>query len=134
MNIREAIRQALLSNQALTAIVANRVSSHYAPANTPADKTWIVMSKISGGEEGAHDGNQRLSHPLFQFTIGGGAQEKVDEVQRLLIALNCTEYTYTENGTPYVLTFFHRDDRDAVWDGGSRISEASVDLEIWVNT
>lgn len=133
MNIREGIRQALLANAALVAIVGQRITSHYAPANTPAGLTWIVMTKISGGEEGAHDGDQMLTHPTFQFTVGGGSQENVDEAVRLLLGMQCTEYVYNEGSNEYRLTFIHSDDRDAQWDGNTRVSEASVDFTIWTN-
>ncbi len=134
MNIRTGIRNALLANAALVALVGQRITSSYAPNTTPVESTWIVMTLINGAEEGSFDGNSQLTHPTFQFTIGGADKEKVDEVQRLLVQMHCTEYDYTEGENTFRLTFFHSDARDAMWEGGTRVSEASVDLQVWTNT
>lgn len=131
MNIREGIIRAIAANVALTAIVADRVSSAFAPNNTPADLTWIVMTLVSGHEEGAHDGDGNLTHPIFQLSVGGPDKTLVDEVCRLLKRFNCTEYTYTEAAVDYALTFIHSDDRDEDWDQSTRCFKASVDLEVW---
>lgn len=135
MNIRNAIRSAFLADAALVALVGQRIFTSFAPIGrtTSVNDTWVVMTKLTGAEESAHDGNQQLSHPLFQFTIGGADKEKVDEVQRLLSTYNAREFTYDDQGTPRVLTFFHRDDRDD-WEPESRLHKATVDLEVWVNT
>jgi hypothetical protein len=132
MNIREGIIQALKNNTDLYALVAERIYSAYAPSNTPGSKTWIVITKISGGEEAAHDGDAQLTHPIFQFTVEGTNKTEVDEVCRLLIdGFNAHEYLYTENAEQYELTLFHVDDRDHPWDSTERTSSASVDMEVW---
>lgn len=131
MNLREGIIQALAANGALNAIVGVHVTSSFAPENTPAAATWIVMTLINGGEEGGHDGDGNLTHPVFQLTVGGPDKASVDEVCRLLKTFNCFEFTYTENAVPYVLTFLHRDDRDEDRDTETRCFKASVDIEVW---
>lgn len=127
MNIREAIKQALLANAAIAALVGQRVWSGYAPTGTDKVGPWIVFTKLYGVREGAHDGDQALQHPVFQFTIGGTAKVSVDAVQDLLTRLNGTNYTHAGK----VLTFFHKDDQDA-WTDGTRVQEPTVDLEVWV--
>ena len=133
-NLREGIKQAILANSVIAAIVGTNVSATFAPAATPADGTWIVFTKIAGGEVGAMDGDGGLTHPVFQFTIGGNDKEKVDTVQQLLTDFNCTEFTYNSGSVSvpsnHVLTFIYRDDRDG-WEEGSRVYKAAVDLEVW---
>lgn len=131
MNIREGIIQAIAANAALTVIVGERVTSSFAPESTPADLTWIVMTLINGNEEGQHDGDGNLTHPLFQLTVGGPDKADVDEACRLLKAFNCTEFTYTEGAVDWVLTFLHSDDRDEDWSPETRCFKSSVDLEVW---
>ncbi len=126
-NLREGIKQALLANAAIAALVGARVWDGYAPSNVTAAGPWIVYRKIYGGEEGAMDGDQALTHPTYQFTIGGTNKVNVNAVQQLLVKFNCTNYAHEDK----VLTFYYKDDQDA-WSDGARVQEPSVDLEIWV--
>ncbi len=131
MNIREAILSVLRADTALVAILGARMSSSFAPVNTPAELTWLVMTKVAGNEEASLDGNSDLSHPIFQFTIGGPDKTKVDEVQRLLCNLHGNEFRYEAQAPHYRVIFQHRDDRDLDWDSNERLFKCSVDFEIW---
>lgn len=123
-NLREGIRQAILNNAELAALVGERVWSGHTPKTQ--SEVWITFIKIFGQEEGSFDGDQKLTHPVFQFTIGGANKVNVDEVQRLLVKLNATQYTYAG----VQILFIHKDDRDG-WEDGTRQQDPSVDLEIW---
>ena len=132
MNLEEGLRQAILANAGIAALVGSRVSFEFAPVSTPLTAPWIVGTRINGAEEGAMDGDQQLSHPTYQFTIGGPNKAQVDRVRWLLCKFNCTEFIYTEDGTPYTLTFHHSNDFSE-WEPDSRVSKALVDLIVWVN-
>jgi hypothetical protein len=86
--LKEGLRQALLANAALVAIVGSRITSSFAPQNTPAGATWLVISQISGLEDSAMDGNSNLTRPRFQLTVGGADQEQVDAVRDSLSGLD----------------------------------------------
>jgi hypothetical protein len=131
MNIREGIIQALAANVELKALLEDRVWSTFMPNEGEVAGVWLVIHKIYGGEEGTNNRQGRLTHPTFQFSIGGTNKVSCDRVQELLIEFDCREFTYTEDGKDYVLTFHHQDDRDER-DDKLRLYNQSVDLQVWV--
>jgi hypothetical protein len=132
-SLKEGLRQALLANAALVAIVGSRITSSFAPQNTPAGQTWIVISQISGQEDSAMDGNANLTRPRFQLTVGGADQEQVDAVRDILVQFNGVTYDYVALDGTHTLTFFHADDNDG-WEEPSRLYKVMVDLYVWANT
>lgn len=129
-SIKEGLRQAILANAGVAALVSTRVWASFAPLTTSMAGPWIVITKISGQEDSSHSGNAHLSRPRFQLTVGGTDQEKVDEVAQLLIR-DFNAATYTHSGR--ILTIFHADDMDA-WEEPTRHYRASVDVYVWANT
>lgn len=127
-NLREGLKQSILANAAIAALVGANVWGGFTPTGV-ADKAsvWVTYIKLYGQEESAMDGDQALTHPVFQLTIGGKNRANVEAVQQLLVKFNGTNYTHEGK----VLTFFHRDDQDG-WTDGTRVQEPTVDLEIWV--
>lgn len=129
-NIAESIRRALLANAELNALVAGNVTATFAP-NAAKMPCWITMSQIYGGETGSHSGDNRLTHPTYQFTIGGTDKIKCDRVKTILSSqFNCVDFTDAEG---FVLTFMFSDGRDG-WDEATMTYMGSVDLTIWVET
>lgn len=129
MNLREGIKQAILANTELLTILGDRVWSTFAPVTT-SYTCWVVMTKIAGGEVESNQGDGGLTHPVFQFTIGGTDKVQCDRVQYLLEQFNAFEYTYAGEGGGHVLTFFYVDSRDG-WDDRTRNYNPSVDLTVW---
>jgi hypothetical protein len=131
-SLKEAIKLGLLSNAALAALVGDRVWSQFAPGEV-VDKfsVWVVYEGMSGGEVGSMDGNNNLSYPRFQFTVGGADPLAVNEVFNILrLQFNGYEYSYTVEAVTYRVIFLHLDDRDG-WADSSRLYRPTVDLQIW---
>lgn len=133
-SLKEAIRQSLLANPALAALVGSRVTSAFAPFSTDADGPWIVMTQVSGQEDGSFSGDAGLTRPRFQFTIGGPDQETVDAARDALITnFNTSTKTYVDSDSvSHDITFFHADDNEA-WEENPRSYKVLVDFFIWAN-
>lgn len=133
-SLKEAIRQSLLANTPLAALIGTRVTSAFAPHTTAADGPWIVMTQISGQEDGSLSGDAGLTRPRFQFTIGGPDQEEVDAVRdTLIVQFHASTKTYTDSGAvDRDITFFHADDNEA-WEESPRSYKVLVDFFIWAN-
>lgn len=128
-SLKEVIRQCLLANAPLAALIGERVTSAFAPSNTIATGPWVVMTQVSGQEEGSFSGDAGLTRPRFQFTIGGPNQEDVDAVRDVLISeFNVATKTYDGHS----ITFFHADDNEA-WEENLRSYKVLVDFFIWAN-
>src|SRR4051812_36157199 len=103
-----AVRAKLLADSVLMALLANdatRITTDYAFQGQGLP--YIVFNKLGGKQEGAHDGNQSLTHNRYQFSIGGDDKDACDAISQLLIAYNCTEYTYVDGSDQTTLTFYH---------------------------
>ena len=131
-SLKEAIRQTLLANSALAALVGTQVTSAFAPHTTAATGAWIVMTQVSGQEEGSLSGDAGLTRPRFQFTIGGPDQEVVDSIRdTLIVQFHASTKTYTDSGSvAHGITFFHADDNET-WEESPRSYKVLVDFFIW---
>lgn len=132
-NPYSAVRAALLNNAPLMTLLGDdptRITTDFAFQGQT--KPYIVITKVTGQQEGAHDGDQALTHNRYQFNIGGTDKDACDAIALLLIKFNCTEYNYVDGAETTNLTFFHEDDRSG-WNSGDRHYLPSVDLIIWFN-
>jgi hypothetical protein len=133
MNIREGIKQILAANTRLIALGLPAIWSQFAPAGTSIDGQWIVMTRISTDETGAHDGNGNLTTQRFQFTVGGTRKEIVDSIVDILIQdFNAVSFSYVENSVTYELSFYNAGSQDG-WEDTSRVYSPSVDMLIMAN-
>jgi hypothetical protein len=133
-SLKEAIRQVILADPDIAALIGERLTSAFAPLSGTASGPWVVMTQISGQEDGSFDGDAGLTRPRFQFTIGGPAQETVDQVRDALIRnFNAAVKLYTDgDSVERRITFFHADDNEA-WEEPTRSYKVLVDFFIWAN-
>ncbi len=131
-DFRKSLVAILRANASLAALVGLQISSSYAPQDFTG--VWISFQKVSGKEEGAHDGNQLLTERRFQFTVSSSDKTKVDAVSEILIkefnAVSLTAFAATAQEQE--LTFFHEDDQES-WEEAPRQYVATVDLRIQAN-
>lgn len=131
-NFRKSLVAALKANTDLAALVNGQIAASYAPSSFKS--VWVVFTKISGREEGAHDGNQNLTERRFQFTVSGDTKTLVDQVSEILITqFNAFKFTaFPSTPQEQELVFFHEDDRET-WEEAPRSYSATVDLKIQAN-
>lgn len=133
--IREAIKNCLLQNTELAALVPDSmIWSQFAPLGTTIEGTWIVMTKISSDETGAHDGNGNLTSQRYQFTVGGTNGELIDRVVNLLIQeFNAVNINFTdEEDQVHEISFYNAGSQDG-WESDSRVYSPTVDMLIMAN-
>lgn len=133
--LQEGVRQALLANTDLTALIGQNVWAEFAPAS--AEEVWLVITQISGRETTALDGNNNLSRKRYQFTLGGTDKIKtMSAVDVLVKQFNGLDFPYN-TGTvdePVIqqILFLHADDRNH-WDEQTRTYFPTVDFFVWAN-
>ena len=134
MNYREGLRQALLANAALAALVpTTQLWSLFAPNSSLASQPWVVMTRVSSIGLVAHDGDGNLLKQRYQLTIGGPDKGGVDAIQDILEQqFNGITFNYVENSVTYQLVIWLEGSREG-WDPSTRLYNPSVDLSVWSN-
>lgn len=131
MNIPDVLLHALQADASLVTagLPTTAIYSSYVPKAALVTAVWLAFERVSGGEESAHNGDQGLSHPRYQLTIGGMDKAAIDRVRDILVKYNGKEVTVGSD----TLTFFHADDAESS-EQDTRVYTSTVDLFIWANT
>lgn len=134
--LAEGVRQALLANADLAAIIGTNIWDTYAPAGTCG--VWLAMDTISGQQTASHDGNDNLERVRFQFTLGGSDKVQINAALAVLRRdFSAVEYLY-DSGTVEVpdvhsLVFLHAGGPVGHIDQVSRLYSPKIDFYVWAN-
>jgi hypothetical protein len=122
---------ALNATAGLTALVSTRI--YFVKAPQDVTNPYVVVSKISGVREHAHEGASGLAHPRFQCSVFATTYKEAKSIAvQIQTALQGHSGTIGGAGGVEVNGIFYDDEVD-FWEEEHGLYHIAMDFRIWHN-
>jgi len=124
--IEQAIRDVLVADAGVTNLVGSRV--HFVQAPQDVDNPYIVLTKISGVRDNAHDGATGLVHTRIQLSVFATTYYEAKQIVQA--AQNVLQAYSGLMGTVQVDSCFYENETDT-YETDTKLYHVTSDYVLW---